>query len=497
MTLNIISNFAANTALRNLQINGDEAAKSVGKLSSGSRVVTAADDAAALAIGTRLNTEVQSLEQASINAGQAVSLLQIGDGGLSRLQEMMTRMKTLAVQAGSDNLSNTERALLDTEYQNLKLEIDRLTKDTKFNGIPILATPLYDGSTATVGGISSLGAFGGADFVEDVNNTNGLIEVALRGADNRSMTEGGDGEFTVTIIQLGTDGQIPTTSFAQASAAGPANITTDGPAATPPFTQGAQVGQDLHFAAIFHFGNLDGNDDPAGNDFIVKRAKIDGSLLVQNGGSVQLGTGVTLSFGNEAADFTNQGGISKETAKNVSVSISIDHSSPPAAANVDLGSGGGLFGELAASIQIGADNRTDRESGAVDFDFKVGTGIIADEDEINIKIGGMTVEALGLTNTDLLSKQRADISSEALAFSLDYLVNIRADIGASVNRLETASDNIAISMEMQEAARSRLLDLNVAAEITTFTSKQILLQSGISVLAQANQLPQNLLRLFA
>ena len=452
MTLNIISNFAANTALRNLQINGDEAAKSVGKLSSGSRVVTAADDAASLAIGTRLNTEVKSLEQASINAGQAVSLLQIGDGGLSRLQEIMTRMKTLAVQAGSDNLSNTERALLDTEYQNLKLEIDRLTKDTKFNGIPILATEIFDGAATAAGAFT---------FSEITEGANGVLELSVRGIDNRAVTDGGDGSFQVTLQQSGA----------------------------------ATAGQDLRFTAIFEFGDLDG---VGGNDRIEKIATIDGSLLVDNGGSVQLATGVVLSFGNEAADFSNQGGISKETAKNASVSVAFDPTDM--AANVDIAVG--LFGaagaaSLDATLAVAANSVTTRDSGAVDFDFKVGTGIIADEDEINIKIGGVTVEQLGLTNTDILSKEKADISSETLSFSLDYLVNIRADVGASVNRLETAGDNIAISMEMQEAARSRLLDLNVAQEITTFTSKQILLQSGISVLAQANQLPQNLLRLFA
>jgi len=481
MTLNIISNFAANTALRNLQINGDEAAKSVSKLSSGSRVVTAADDAAALAIGTRLNTEVKSLEQASINAGQAVSLLQIGDGGLSRLQEIMTRMKTLAVQAGSDNLSDTERALLDTEYQNLKLEIDRLTKDTKFNGISILGTEIFNGGATDIG-ISSMAA---ANTGIGEGNTDGIVEIALRGVDNRSITAGGDGQFTVTVVQLGVTGG--------------AGDVWDGTNVTPlaPATNAAAVaGQDLRFAAIFEFGDLDA-DGVA--DSIAKTATIDGSLLINNGGSVQLATGVTLSFGNEAADFTSSGGLSKETVKNASISIAFDPSA--AAANFNAGSAGaaqGVFdGGFTANLTVAANTLTTRDSGAVDFDFKVGTGIIADEDEINIKIGGVTVEQLGLTNTNILTKELADISSETLSFSLDYLVNIRSDVGASINRLETASDNIAISMEMQEAARSRLLDLNVAQEITTFTSKQILLQSGISVLAQANQLPQNLLRLFA
>ena len=482
MTLNIISNFAANIALRNLTINGDEATKSVGKLSSGSRVVTAADDAAALAIGTRLNTEVKSLEQASINAGQAVSLLQIADGGLSRLQEMLTRMKTLAVQSGSDNLSNTERALLDTEFQNLKLEVGRLTKDTKFNGISILGTEaagvdanVNGGATTATGAVNIDQGGGAASWGEGGGQ---VIDFSLRGFDNRAVTIGGDGTAQWQLDQVSA-----------------VNSTIAGNAA-------ATLGTDIIFRLAMRFGNLDGNTNSGldaagvaqfggavGDDVIVKYAVLDQALFQNNSGAINLNTGVTLAFGNENAAFAGQGGISKESAKNSSLVLSLD-----AGSDIDF---------LAADIDgltgaVGAYNGTTGDSsGAVDFDFKVGTGIIPDEDEINIKIGGVTVEQLGITNADILTKSKADAASENLSFALDYLVNIRSDIGASINRLETAGDNIAISMENQEAARSRLLDLNVAAEITTFTSKQILLQSGISVLAQSNQLPQNLLRLFA
>ena len=507
MTLNIISNFAANTALRNLQINGDEATKSVSKLSSGSRVVTAADDAAALAIGTRLNTEVRSLEQAAINAGQAVSLLQIADGGLSRVQEILTRMKVLAVQAGSDNLSNTERALLDTEFQNLKLETDRLTKDTKFNGISILASEIDQGD----GGSSGVVALGAANAAVTAaanafqeGDTNGVVDISIRGIDNRAQTLGGDGAFTLYIFQ-----GVGTTQQFTAPAAGGADGVTGALAGTFVNQARATAGVDLQFTAVFEFGDLDGDNV---KDFVVKRTTVDGSLLVDDGGGgVGLETGITLAFGNDNADFSSAGGLSQETAKNASVSISLEDPSGNTAAgtNFDLRVNGanatiGLFDGAAGidngfQIQqvISAYTNSSGTSSAVDFDFKVGTGIIPDEDEINLKVGGVTVEQLGLTNADILTSQAADSASEAVSFALDYLVSIRSDVGASINRLETAGDNIAISQENLEAARSRLLDLNVAQEITTFTSKQILLQSGISVLAQSNQLPQNLLRLFA
>ena len=527
MTLNIISNFAANIALRNLSINGDEATKSVGKLSSGSRVVSAADDAAALAIGTRLNTEVQSLEQASINAGQAVSLLQVADGGLSRVQEMLTRMRVLATQSGSDNLSGVERALLDTEFQNLKLEIDRLTKDTRFNGISILASEIDQNS----GGQSGAVALGGADIsatgaanIFQEGDTNGVLDLSIRGIDNRAQTLGGDGAFTLYIFQGNdilpdTRAGVPATAARYIPPSGLDNGTVRAFDATDATIAQATAGTDLQFTAVFEFGDLDGDGV---KDIVVKRTSINGSLLVNDGlRGVGLETGITLSFGNDGADFSSAGGISKESQKNASVSISIHDPNDPdfdlraiATAPTGAQTAAGIFGGTNGSFGAGGlndgvsgfgigqvvsayTNNTTGTSGAVDFDFKVGTGIIPDEDEINIKVGGISVEQLGLTNAEIRSSGSADAASQAVDFALDYLVNIRTDIGASVNRLETASDNIAISMENQEAARSRLLDLNVAAEITTFTSKQILLQSGISILAQSNQLPQNLLRLFA
>ena len=139
MALNIISNYAANVAHRYLA-NADAAAtSSLAKLSSGTRVVSAKDDAASLAIGSRLNAEVQALKQANVNATQASSMLQIADGALSQIGDILTRAKVLAVQAGSGQLSSTERGILDQEYQQLLSEIDRISGNTLFNGVSLLS----------------------------------------------------------------------------------------------------------------------------------------------------------------------------------------------------------------------------------------------------------------------------------------------------------------------------------------------------------------------
>ena len=98
---------------------------------------------------------------------------------------------------------------------------------------------------------------------------------------------------------------------------------------------------------------------------------------------------------------------------------------------------------------------------------------------------------IGITTANL-----AETASTAVSLAIDTLNTSRSNVGAAQNRLTFAAQNLASAIENAEAARSTLLDLDVAREISTFTSKQVLLQTGIAMLAQANQLPQNLLRLF-
>ena len=116
MPLNV-SNYAANVAHRNLQATDTAASNSLAKLSIGKRVVSARDDAASMAIGSRMQSEVMGLKQAVINAGQANSMLQIADGAMSTLSDILTRMKVLSIQASSGNLGATEREFLDVEFQ--------------------------------------------------------------------------------------------------------------------------------------------------------------------------------------------------------------------------------------------------------------------------------------------------------------------------------------------------------------------------------------------
>ncbi len=156
MALTGTTNTAANTALRYLSINNSNASSSLAKLASGSRIVKASDDAASLAIGTKLKADVTALKQASVNAGQASSLLQVADGGMARISDILQRMKALAVQAQSGSVTNSERAFLDQEYQGLLTQITDIAGQTKFNGSVLLAGGAGK-SVAPAAGLASSG----------------------------------------------------------------------------------------------------------------------------------------------------------------------------------------------------------------------------------------------------------------------------------------------------------------------------------------------------
>jgi len=134
----VATNTAANSALRFLNYNSSQASSSVGKLASGSRIVKASDDAAGLAIGTKLKADVTVLAQAGVNASQGASMVQVADGGLARIADVLTRMKTLAAQSLSGVPTDTERGYIDAEFQQLIAELDGIANTTRFNGDSLL-----------------------------------------------------------------------------------------------------------------------------------------------------------------------------------------------------------------------------------------------------------------------------------------------------------------------------------------------------------------------
>lgn len=389
MPLNVVSNYAANVAHRNLTTTDTEASNSLAKLSIGKRVVSARDDAASMSIGSRMNSEINGLKQAVVNTGQANSMLQVADGAMSTVSDMLTRLKTLAIQAGSEHLSSTERQFLDVEFQALLGEVDRVADDSDFNGLKLL-----------------------------------------------------DGSISVDTVPAGFgtgDGVAAITAQAVATGAFTVGFAADTGAGTYEFTMTAADG-------ATYAGAIDSS---------IVTADTNGNVALDRATTIALASGT----GADAPDG--------------SMTLLLDTGFTSATATAS-----GAFGG----------------SSTLDLAFKVGTGTRT-EDSLSFSLDSVTTASLGLTGQRIVSAGDADAALEAINHAIDNLSEFRADAGASQNRLDFSTSNLRVSIENTEAARSTILDLDIAEEMTTFTSKQVLVQSGVAMLAQANQMPQNLLRL--
>ena len=190
--LSINTNFMAMNVVRNLDVHYSRLSDSVRRLSSGLRVNSAADDAAGLGIRELMRADIAGLNQGVRNANDAISLIQTADGALGIIDEKLIRMKELAEQAATGTYDSTQRLIIDSEFQAMATEIDRIAKATDFNGIKLLDGSLsgeHDGS-----GLVSTGAlkvhFGtGNDSAEDYYNI-AIGDATLRGL---GLTDGGAG----------------------------------------------------------------------------------------------------------------------------------------------------------------------------------------------------------------------------------------------------------------------------------------------------------------
>ena len=138
MGLRIATNVTSLNAQRQMAITRMNLDRSLEKLASGSRINHAGDDAAGLAISENLRAQLRGMRQAKRNAQDGLSLMQVSEGGLNEISNMLIRLRELSVQAASDTIGDSERQFTDREFQSLKQEIDRIANMTAFNGTPLL-----------------------------------------------------------------------------------------------------------------------------------------------------------------------------------------------------------------------------------------------------------------------------------------------------------------------------------------------------------------------
>ncbi len=186
----ISTNVAANAAVRYLNINSAQESSALSKLSSGSRITSASDDAAGLAISTRISSDVTALQQAATNASQSTSILQTADGGASNISDILARMKSLASESASGTTTDSSRAYINSEFSQLTGEIDSIASGTRYSNQSLL-----DGTSAFASGVSVLVGSSASDTItiklSDLTSTTlgvSSLDVSTQSGANSALT---------------------------------------------------------------------------------------------------------------------------------------------------------------------------------------------------------------------------------------------------------------------------------------------------------------------
>ena len=484
MTSTFATNSAANSAVSYLQRNSEWQSSSISKLSSGSRIVKASDDAASLAVGTKLKADITSLQQASTNASQAASMLQIADGALSRVGDALMRMKSLATQARSDVLSATERAYLNEEYQEMIKQVDFIADSTKFNG-----NALIDGTLGAI--VQQDGNLGiqeiGDQYVAGTNvgTANGLYiqRTGDLAVDQEFVFDYNDGAQTIDVTRQAT-GETKT-------------LTLDGTTATE-FKAfeiedwGITVVADNFDAS----GTALGIDGTSANAGITYQGDTQGAEIHITDADLANGMKFQLQIGGGGAANIVMHGINPDgTVIQETVAVSAADQADTALTKTIAFEGLGVEIEFANYDYANDAFTTADEAVVVAGDAKFQVGVTAGTDDIGVSIADTTARSLAIDATDITTLNNAETASGNLDIGIQQVNTARANVGAAMSRLEKINDNLNTTMENLESSRSVLMDVDVAEEMTRFSTNQVMTQAATAMLAQANQLPQNLMRL--
>lgn len=478
----INTNIASLNAQRNLNASQSQANTALERLSSGLRINSAKDDAAGLAISERFQSQISGLNQAQRNANDGISLAQTAEGAMDEITNNLQRIRELAVQSANATNSISDRQALNQEVQQRIDEINRIASQTSFNGLKVLdgtfGTQTFQvgantGETIGISGLDSRGSqLGGvvtqtSDLLDGtvpvdtetnripISSTTQVVGTINIGTETINLNNSaGDVEDLASII----NGKITTP-----------NISVSGDNATGKLTFTNATGQDAPVSF-----NLSDNASPAN------------TLTEEN--LTALGGGLDAFF--EAG---NTGTFNFDLN---GVAFSAD----------DIGSLQDVVGRInARSNATGIRANLDKSNQEIIFSSQNGQGfdvsITADldndgSDDVTVSENAtVAANTVSLNDTDISTPEGADLTMISIDYAIDRINGFRAELGAVQNRFESTIANLATTSENLSASNSRIRDADFAAESAELARTQVLQQAGLSVLAQANARPQQVLQL--
>lgn len=462
MSFRINTNVGALNAVRNLGMTGTELGKATNRLSTGLRINTGADDPSGLIASESYRAQIGGLTQALSNNQNAMNYAKTAEGGLDEVNRLLRDARALTVANGNSTLDSTQKQANQTQLNNIMASIDRIANNTQFG-----SQKLLDGSTGTqtsvidstniasasIGGQIGTGAVNQNDSI-DVQVTTAATKASITGTATATAATDlvGAGSFSVNGVSF-----TASATTTQQDVVDQLNQKASDTGVTATITGGAIVLSSINF----------------GSD--AKIDLVDSGAVLNSGASASSAAGVdavaTVSYTDGTNTFTgsfNKGkGLELKDDKGNSITLTSTGNSVATHTNsvrVIAGS---------ASFQIGANG-----------------GQTA-----SLSLGNFNSSSLGLSGLDINTN---DVSSALTKIdsAIGSVAKSRGEIGSFMkNTLESNVRSLGVARENLAATESSIREIDVAEEMTNYSKLQILQQTGVAMLAQANSAPQAVLSL--
>ncbi len=495
--MKINHNLSAVVANNKLHQNENIVADSMERLSSGIRINHAKDDPSGMAISDQMKTQIDGLDQASQNASDANSMIMCADGALGEITEIIGRMRELAVQAANDTNALSDKEAIQKEIVELKKEIDRMSRDTEFNTKGLLDGTLdnrvYPSKTYTDSyGVyqPDLDRISVSDYVPA-----GTYWMNIEAATQTTKTgttfgiDPGDNTTKITAAQAGT---LTVNGFQ-------IELTEDDSHASAYLKiQDAMEKAEVDFSAQYH-GSVELKSKFYGSKHslsVISSNPDLASLLgnIDTEGSYASGS---VTQGKDATVTMQMNNGSAFDGKPTSYSADGNH--------ITIHQSGGFEIDFLASSKLDGTN-PDPDPDPDHADYPVSLEVTtmgpmqvqvgANENQTtHLRIPKIDLNSLYLDDLDVTTVYGADRAIGKLDWALGKVNDLRAKIGAYENRLDHAVSSLDQTGENMTSALSRIADVDMAEEMTTYTQYNVLVQASTSVLAQANDLPESVLQL--
>lgn len=374
--MRISYNASAMGANNSLTKNDNRLAESLARLSSGLKIVNAKDNPAGLAMAKRMNAQIEGIGVATNNAGDGISIIEIADGTMAEIHDMLQRLNELSIKASTGTITEDDRKMIDDEAQQLRDEIERIASEAEFNGQRIL-----DGSFDLRG------------YTSEPD-----VKVAYY------SDEAKPGKYSVSGLEVVLDDE--------------GNLDADNSTVTITNSKGESIN--------------------------AKVTRVDGDVVTITGDKY-------FELKLDIKDMPTDPGASK-TVNNFTMD---------------------LEGFGAMDMQIGAN----------------------EGQQLGIRIPKISPENMGIGALDLSTDVAAEKAIDQIDTAIKYISSARGRLGAYENRLEHTISSLDITAENMTAAYSRIMDVDMAEEMTEYTTMQVLSQASTSMLAQANERPSQVLQL--